>query len=92
MFLTGYQNKKGQEVRTPTKIGKKYMFSWDFVIDVLSLSGAGTDTWAKNFAILKITRVRRVGVYIQKLNIPAKLKAVLNLLKLLLYIALFVHI
>ena len=40
-FYTGYVDKKGKEIKQFSKIGKNYMLSFRFVVDVLSLIGTG---------------------------------------------------
>lgn len=96
MFLTSYQDKAGHEVRDSIRIAERYMRSSRFVIDLLSLLGTGIVTQfyptLKVFQCFKMNRVLRLGGIIQRLNIDEELKAVLNLLKLIFYLCLWLHI
>ena len=66
-----------------------------FLLDFFALLGAGVVTDKvpafAAFGALKMTRVFRVSAIIGKLNIPEGLKALLNLIKLTLYLTLWLH-
>jgi type IV secretory pathway TrbL component len=59
------------------------MLGMSFITDMLP--------FMKVFGFLKMARVFRLGTIIAKSNIDKNLKAILNLLKLLFYLGIFLH-
>ena len=96
MFFQTYLNKVGQEERDPTKIAKHYMFSMYFLYDGLSILGSGYVASMvqkfKIFGFFKMTRIRRIGIFITKLNLTGKLKSVINIFKIVVYLMYLLHI
>ena len=71
------------------------MLSYRFFTDVLSILGIGPVanqiSMFKIFGVFKTIRVLRLSEYISKLNLHRLTKGVLNLIKLIIYLALFLH-
>ena len=66
-----------------------------FVYDILSVLGAGVFTklwsWLKPFGYVKMVRVRRLGRFIDKQNFDIKMKSVVSIFKITLYLMLYLH-
>jgi hypothetical protein len=77
-------------------IAEKYVFSQRFVVDTLSylgsLPGISDGSILKLFKVLKMVRVRRLTVFIKKLNLPEQLKAFIDLVVVAFYLCLWLHI
>ena len=71
------------------------MSSYRFFTDFLSILGIGPITdqvsFLKIFGVFKTIRVLRLSEYISKLNLHTLTKGCLNLVKLIIYLALFLH-
>ena len=71
------------------------MSSYRFFTDILSILGIGPITNLvpvfKIFGVFKTIRVLRLSEYISKLNLNSLTKSVLNLIKLIIYLSLFLH-
>ena len=95
MFMTSFQDRKGREELDSFVIACRYMSSYRFFTDVLSILGIGPITNLvpvfKIFGVFKTIRVLRLSEYISKLNLHSLTKSVLNLIKLIIYLSLFLH-
>ena len=96
MCLTSYLDVTGVEVFHSNSIIYKYVRSWRFLMDFLALMGNGLIAqYAPGFKLLgffKLSRILRLGGLISRLNVPEEIKAILNLLKLTLYLFIYLHI
>ena len=97
MFITSFLNKStGQEIFDSVEIAKKYITSVRFLTDFLAILGTDVVTNVvpnfQIFGLFKMIRVFRMGGMINRLNIHEKIKASLNLIKLVFYILLFLHV
>ena len=95
-FFSSYRNLKGQEIFNQWKIAKNYVFSLVFYADLISVLGSNFFTslvpQMKTLSYAKLIRIRRLGRYIRSLKLPVMQKEMFNLLKLLLYLTLSLHI
>ena len=75
---------------------KKYIFSFRFLADTFAILGTGLITsyvpQFKFFGFFKMFRILRLGTLITKMNVPEHIKAIMNLMKLVFYLCLGVHI
>jgi len=96
MCITSYLDPNGREITDSVKIIKKYVFSRRFVTDFLALLGTGIVTQYfpkfQLFGFFKMVRIFRLGGMISRLNVPADLKALLNLFKFTFYLCLYNHV
>jgi hypothetical protein len=96
MFVTSHLNKIGIEIFDSHQIMKKYMFSFRFLADTFAILGTGLITsyvpQFKFFGFFKMFRILRLGTLITKMNVPEHIKAIMNLMKLVFYLCLGVHI
>lgn len=96
MMFSSYLNRKGKEIFESSKIAENYVKSWRFVFDILALLGSTIITQLlENFSLFgffKIVRVRRISIFISRLNMTINTKSVINLIKLMIYLILFLHI
>ena len=71
------------------------MFSKNFVFDILSVMGAGifTKMWSylKPLGYFKLVRVRRLGRYIDKQNYDTRTKSFVSIIKITIYLMLYLH-
>ena len=63
-FFTAYVDKKGKEIKKFSMISKNYILSFRFIVDTVSLIGVAQKGAIQNTAMLKTTRVGRVGIFI----------------------------
>lgn len=71
-----------------------YIFSGRFLVDVLALMQIFT-FMSRRFSVFgffKLIRVRRVGTFINRLNLTKDMKAYLNFIKLSFYLSVWLHI
>ena len=94
MFFTSYHNKEGKEVFDSYKIAVNYCFTVRFLVDVLALLQFFTFMYSRFaiFGFFKLIRVRRLGTFINRLNLTKDMKAYLNFLKLSFYLSVWLHI
>ena len=82
-------------MKVPYKIALHYMASRYFLIDVLSVLGSGVFvniyTRLEFLSLFKIARIRRLGLFIQRLNFDIERKSLLNILKIITYLVLLLH-
>ena len=96
MFFTSYLDKTGNEVFQALMIARKYVRTFRFLADFLAILGTGVVTSLfptfKIFGIFKVVRILRLGAMITAMNVPEDVKALLNLIKLIFYLCLFLHV
>jgi len=89
-------DKQGKEVFQASMIFKKYVLSFRFLADFLAILGTGVVTSIvpnfKVFGIFKVVRILRLGTMITKMNVPEDVKALFNLVKLVFYLCLLLHV
>jgi len=95
-FFTSVTSRKGTESFDSTEIYENYTSHKTFYADVLSVFGMGifaniSDIF-RGFGFFKLLRVFRLNGMIAKANIDEGTKALANLLKLILYLLLYLHI
>lgn len=98
-FRTTYiNNRTGDEVWDPKMIAKKYVLGGRLWIDLLSalpldqfMSKGTIRDILSLLSMLKAVRVARLSKAIQSLNIRQDIKAYLKLLKLVFYLAIYIH-
>ena len=95
MFFTTYRNKKGEEITDHALIRRNYIYSFNFVVDFLSIMGNGLfRSIYHNFGLLsefKIFRIDRLRKYIEESDLLQDTKLVLNFLKYSLHYLLIFH-
>ena len=62
------------------------------MFDLLALLGISNASGLRIFGFFKMIRVRRLSTYIARLNLTKEFKSLINILKLTLYLFLFLHI
>lgn len=93
---TSYYDKEGNEIKEWKKILKQYVFGGRFIIDFLStipldeMTG-GNITIFQMFGMLKLVRISRMSIIINKLNLKEDLKALIKVCKLLFFLFLYLH-
>ena len=88
-FFTSYVDKNGKIVTNSFMIAKNYVHSSRFVFDFLSVCANIPNL--DYFGVCKLIRIKRIHDFIRKLTVPRSTKAFLKLLKLILYIMLYIH-
>lgn len=71
----------GEEVTEPGHIAKKYLFSFRFILDILSFmpwEQFGSQDIYRLLGIFKIVRVFRLGSILNKLNVKSSTKIVMK--------------
>lgn len=98
-FFTSYISKKGKEIKDQRLIAMNYIPTTRFLYDLLSLLGANVfELINSNFKFLqfcklfKIARIRRINDFIKNLNSTKDIKALLNLVRMMFILILWLHI
>ena len=93
-FNTTYYNKDGREIYNRCKIAKNYLIG-RFAVDFLStvpfdniFTGVPL---MKMFGVLKLVRITRLTIIINKLSIKEDIKALIKVGKLIFFLFLFLH-
>ena len=96
MMFCSFLNKQGKEIFESPKIAENYIMSWRFVFDILALLGSTVITQLLEgfglFGLFKMVRVRRISIFISRLNTTIQTKSVINFIKLMIYLILFLHV
>lgn len=96
MFFSSIMTKQGTESFYSDEIAHAYVSTTRFWLDILSVLGADVfkpiHPYMALFGMFKITRVLRIGEMIGQSTAEEAQKATLNLLKLILYLFLYLHI
>ena len=95
MFLTSVTNKYGREVFDSFEIAVSYTSQFRFYIDFFSLLGTfpfASISYLQPFGILKSLRVMRISEMIRKSTLTQDSKACMEVLKLILYLTLYIHL
>ena len=94
-FCQSFYDVRGFEQRNSRKIAKNYMNSNQFKYDILTIIGSGFITgsypFLKFLQFFKITRIRKIGNFIEHLTVTREIKASLNIVKIIIYLLLFLH-
>lgn len=94
-FLTSYEDSHGREVREFGHIAKHYVYQSKFLFDSLSLLGAKfMQSLSRNlrfFGLFKVTKVLKIGKVIQKQNVPKQVKVMMKILKVVVYLVMYLH-
>jgi hypothetical protein len=94
-FFTSVTNRKGTESFDSMEIYEIYTSQFRFYADVLSVFGmsifASIHSFFRAFGFFKLLRVFRLNGMIAKANIDEGTKALVNLLKLILYLLIYLH-
>ena len=89
--------KRGNEVTEAGEIASNYVKSLRFFFDFLAILGnpiLSEYIWHtfELFAIFKIFRIHRLTILIGNLNTNTEMKTILNIVKLILYLLLWINI
>ena len=88
-FFTSYIDKNGKVILNSYMIAKNYVKSSKFVFDLLAVFANLPALYY--FGIFKLVRIKRIHDFIEKLTVPITTKAFFKLLKLILFVVLYIH-
>lgn len=96
MFFTSYLDNRGSEIRDHYQICLKYFGSYRFIFDILSLFGSfhisSYHHKTMRFLLLfKATRIYRINQLVRKSKRPKKVKILMSIAELILYLFLYIH-
>jgi hypothetical protein len=95
-FFTSIMTRQGYESWNAGDVAVEYITQSRFYIDTLSLLGSDLLRFIHRyfalFGMLKIVRVLRIGSMIKAMTVDKEKKAVFNLLKLIFYLFLYLHL
>lgn len=96
---TFYDIETGDEVFDPKRTGKRYLRS-RFTVDLLStipfdtialIFSSSSSPILQLFSLLKLVRISRLGIIIERMNVTQDMKNALKLFKLIFVIIIYIH-
>jgi hypothetical protein len=97
ILMTSYLDfKTGQEVKDQKLIARKYIPTFNCLADVLSVVGSDVftqfNTRIQVLGLFKIVRIKRISTFINQMNLPEDIKALVTFIKLIFYLIVLLNL